>query len=57
MARKKKTEKTVTIGGLKETVELKVSKFTEVNLSGDQEFIYFDRLKDGTWRMCRTCKK
>ncbi len=35
-------------------IELDVNKIISVNLSEDKEFIYFDKLKDGTWRMVHT---
>jgi hypothetical protein len=33
-------------------VELEISKVALINT--DSEFIYFDKLRDGTWRICAT---
>ena len=33
--------------------ELQLSKVTKINVS-EKEFIYLDKLLDGTWRLCYT---
>jgi len=33
--------------------EATLSKVSEINVS-DKEFIYLDKLKDGSWRLCYT---
>jgi len=53
VARKKKSRarRLVLDGNDKEMI---LSKLSVANLSSDNEFIYFDKLEDGTWRICVT---
>ena len=38
----------------KKDLDLEISKVTKIKLNHDKEFIYFDKLSDGTWRLCYT---
>jgi len=50
---KNKTKKNIILEGLDDKLEL--SKVSEIKLS-EKEFIYLDKLSDGTWRLAYTAK-
>ncbi len=52
---KKETVKTkISLNGIGTEIDLK--KVVEINLSGDKEFIIFEKLRDGSWVMNYTKK-
>jgi len=51
---KKNNKRYLKLNGLDREVEL--SKVSEINISDDKEFIYLDKLNNGTWRLCYTAQ-
>ena len=47
----KLTHRTIHLNGVDK--ELQLSKVAKINVS-EKEFIYLDKLPDGTWRLCYT---
>lgn len=45
----------IVIKTLKQDVELQISKISCINIStSDKNYLYFDQLKNGTWRLVYT---